>query len=415
MNQRHQDRTGFTLVELLVVIAIIGILIGLLLPAVQAAREAARRMSCSNNFKQLGLAIHNYHSAYKALPMHGTGPTKENENRWQDADEPGPVNGPPVGYTMHRISMLVGILPFMEQQGLWDTISNPSVDTTNGWSWPAGGPSPVTIRYAPWATDVPTLRCPSDPGIGLPSLGRTNYGPCTGDSPNRAALGGSRFRNPESAWRYQDENWLMQQVRAGQRGVFVPRKESRFRDVLDGLSNTIMAGEFATDLGNRDIRTDPSQMNGSNIWTGPLENPSFCKDANQIDPERPTFWAQGTNTTWAGGKRGYRWADFYPLYNQVNTILPPNSEVCLIRGHTSDGIVPPSSRHQGGAHILMGDGAVVFMTDSVEAGDARAMPVWRRNGNSQSVNPPGSKSPFGLWGALGTAGSRETIEEQLNQ
>ena len=63
----------------------------------------------------------------------------------------------------------------------------------------------------------------------------------------------------------------------------------------------------------------------------------------------------------------------------------------------------------------MGDGAVVFMTDSVEAGDARAMPVWRRNGNSQSVNPPGSKSPFGLWGALGTAGSRETIEEQLNQ
>ena len=73
-------RIGFTLVELLVVIAIIGILIGLLLPAVQAAREAARRMSCSNNFKQIGLGVHNYHSAYKQMPIHGVGPTNENNN-----------------------------------------------------------------------------------------------------------------------------------------------------------------------------------------------------------------------------------------------------------------------------------------------------------------------------------------------
>uniref|UniRef100_UPI003563CD6E type IV pilin protein n=1 Tax=Novipirellula sp. TaxID=2795430 RepID=UPI003563CD6E len=66
-------KRGFTLVELLVVIAIIGVLVGLLLPAVQAAREAARRMSCSNNFKQIGLAIHNYHSAYNQIPTHGSG------------------------------------------------------------------------------------------------------------------------------------------------------------------------------------------------------------------------------------------------------------------------------------------------------------------------------------------------------
>ena len=71
--ERAARRRGFTLVELLVVIAIIGVLVGLLLPAVQAAREAARRMSCSNNMKQLGLAIHNYHSAFNGMPVNGGG------------------------------------------------------------------------------------------------------------------------------------------------------------------------------------------------------------------------------------------------------------------------------------------------------------------------------------------------------
>ncbi len=78
MNERRSRSLGFTLVELLVVIAIIGVLVGLLLPAVQAAREAARRMSCSNNFKQIGLAMHNYHSAFKQLPMQGAGTDSPN-------------------------------------------------------------------------------------------------------------------------------------------------------------------------------------------------------------------------------------------------------------------------------------------------------------------------------------------------
>ena len=72
------------------------------------------------------------------------------------------------------------------------------------------------------------------------------------------------------------------------------------------------------------------------------------------------------------------------------------------------GSLPASSRHQGGAHILMGDGAVIFMSDSVEAGDQRAKTI-------QHDNRPGKKSPYGLWGALGSKASKETIEEQLNQ
>ncbi len=107
MSRLRSRTTGFTLVELLVVIAIIGVLVGLLLPAVQAAREAARRMSCSNNFKQIGLAIHNYHSAFNALPKQAGG-------TYNDGDPGG--DGPGVTNNKFRLSWLPTILPFVEQQ-----------------------------------------------------------------------------------------------------------------------------------------------------------------------------------------------------------------------------------------------------------------------------------------------------------
>ncbi|MCO8124441.1 DUF1559 domain-containing protein [Stieleria sp. TO1_6] len=410
MNRKPATRThsGFTLVELLVVIAIIGILVGLLLPAVQAAREAARRMSCSNNFKQLGVALHNYHSAFKQLPQNGTGPTNEMNDDCCANAVVGSASLPPVAFTRHTLSWLVGITPFIEQQAIWDQISQQHQDQNGLW-WPAFGPAPYTVDYRPWNVDIPSFRCPSDPGVGLPALGRTNYGASLGDSVWRTQWGASYFGG--GRWHYQNNSGRMQQVRGSCRGMFVQRSGTKFRDVLDGLSNTIMGGELVTDLGDRAIVSTGSRANGrDNV----LFNPKYCEDQNQIDPERPSFWATtGVDYTASATMRGYRWADMRPLYSCINTVLPPNSEVCLIANHGGPGVVPPSSRHQGGAHVLMGDGAVIFMTDSVEAGDPRAtVPHHRGNANQYGVGAP---SPYGLWGALGSRASSETIQEQLNQ
>ncbi len=417
MKKNKSERLGFTLVELLVVIAIIGILVGLLLPAVQAAREAARRMSCSNNFKQIGLAMHNYHSAYKQLPIHGVGTDTlggaapagnrgASTNWWGNW---GAANS-------WRLSALVGLTPFMEQQAVWEQISNPNLTNAIDGSqyttpWPPMGPVPSQIRYLPWVTEIPTLRCPSDPGQGLPSLGRTNYAVCLGDSMWWSVRGPGHLNwQTPGIMNFGNTGWN-RQSRAADRGVFVPHKEAKFRDILDGLANTIAMGEIATDLGDRDNRTSSTQNGSQNPPASVRDNPKWCADQGQIDPERPQFWANGVPLDGDAARRGYRWADFRPYASGFHTILPPNGEICSGNNAGQTGVWSASSRHQGGAHILMADGAVVFMTDSVEAGDNRASMVWLNN----TVNRPGSESPYGLWGALGTRASKETIEEQLNQ
>ena len=422
MKRRSSVARGFTLVELLVVIAIIGILVGLLLPAVQAAREAARRMSCSNNFKNIGLAIHNYHSAYKQLPTHGsgTGIGLQTNRWWRTGND-----------ASHEcLSALVGMMPFIEQQGLWTDISNPDPDTvtgapppattmlTNPPRWPAMGPNPRNYSrnpgYVPWATEVPTLRCPSDPGVGLPALGRTNYALCLGDAPGTWH---NHYKRSDLAG--VNGSGAVRNFKAVARGMYMVRLESKFRDILDGLSNTIAMGEIMSDIGDRDKRAAASwERRGGRAISN---NPSLCFDAMQIDPERPNFWCAAGSTgctpptnlvNGASNSRGSSWADFRYNSSCMFTILPPNSENCVGAWIDSAGTMPASSRHQGGAHVLMGDGAVVFMTESVEAGDRRAGAVWRNGGGARSI---GSRSPYGLWGALGTKANGETIEEQLNQ
>lgn len=417
-----KTRFGFTLVELLVVIAIIGVLVGLLLPAVQAAREAARRMSCSNNFKQIGLSIHNYHSAYKQLPTHKSGTSgfksggASGVGDWADTSNAGASS-----INREELSMLVGLTPFLEGQALWEQIVNPNAPNTNGTNgtWPAMGPTPDVATYGPWSTEIPTLRCPSDPGVGLPSFGRTNYAACLGDSPYRGSAGGA---SPTLARGSNQSQW----ARASQRGTFVPRQKAAFRDILDGLANTIIAGEIATDLGDRDVRTNP-RIDATVAVTGGAElTPAACR-TTLIDPNRPQFWIATTPVLSATAEvRGYRWADGNPTFTVMNTILPPNATVCIQGASTVDdasmggtalfaarhstGYLPPSSRHQGGCHVLMGDGAVKFVTDSIESGSATTRPVIF---GGTGARAPGSQSAYGLWGSLGTKASKEVIQEEL--
>ncbi|EMI15542.1 secreted protein containing DUF1559 [Rhodopirellula maiorica SM1] len=411
-----RSRVGFTLVELLVVIAIIGVLVGLLLPAVQAAREAARRMSCSNNFKQIGLAVHNYHSAYNMLPQCGGG-TYGGVGSPSSTGLAQTLADVPKASNNMSLSWLVGLTPFVEQQALWEQISNPyQVNATT--SFQSMGPTPRrhlsnhnTAAFDPWMTSVPGFRCPSDPGSGLPSHGRTNYGACYGDSAFQQAgpRTDTHFFGITDSTRAQNTN-------AGCRGAFIWRKQTAFRDILDGLANTIIGGEIATDLGDQDNRTHPAKLTSSATTSVHREHGNQGCDGD-IDPSRPQFWKAGfTETSFNASvgpleeqKRGFKWAFGEPVFCGMTTITPPNGVLCTGDLSISDAIAPPSSRHQGGVHVLMGDGAVKFVTDSIEAGNQSS----RHVGNGADFLPPGSMSPFGLWGSLGTRAGKETIKDEF--
>ncbi|SMP54118.1 prepilin-type N-terminal cleavage/methylation domain-containing protein/prepilin-type processing-associated H-X9-DG domain-containing protein [Neorhodopirellula lusitana] len=419
-NRTPAPKHGFTLVELLVVIAIIGVLVGLLLPAVQAAREAARRMSCSNNFKQIGLGMHNYHSAFKQLPKHGSGPLTASRS----AQGGNNANWPKETTRQHqRLSALVGLLPYIEQQAIWEQIVNPMrVGTTQFYEFGTipwvdlnGATTQFTsdgASYPPWWTDIPAYRCPSDPGFGLPLAGRTNFAVCWGDT-CEAAMNTGPYTKGDFKTISSDSSQI---YRAASRGVFGLYVDNRFREILDGLSNTIMMGEINTDLGDEDITTTPRQRGAS---TGQARNvtnnPSSCQDAGFINPERPRFWGEPTVSTVPVvlKSRGACWASPAPGQTQCNTILPPNREYCNRANQiyaSNPGTLTVSSRHQGGAHVLMADGAVRFITESIEAGDSHAGGI--KNGGT-GARAPGSKSPYGLWGSLGTRASKEVIDKEF--
>ncbi len=221
-NAMKRRKNGFTLVELLVVIAIIGILIALLLPAVQAAREAARRMQCSNNLRQLGLAAHNHHTALRHFPP-----------GFMAVDHLGNVAG---GWAWG-----VFLMPFIEQSPLKDSLSASQYTLSQVISDPALLPM-LQVNLA-------VFKCPSSPmeplrkfkGEGSQMVGTANYTCCRG------------FFNYSGGTHLTKRN----------NGVFYGESKTRIRDIVDGTSNTIFLGERTVLPGDGN---DPSKWPS---WCGP--------------------------------------------------------------------------------------------------------------------------------------------------
>lgn len=179
-----------------------------------------------------------------------------------------------------------------------------------------------------------------------------------------------------------------------------------FRDVLDGLSNTIMMAEIARSLGQRELIGDVAWLTGDGFRNNPRQ---ACLQA-VVDPLRPQYYAptqQLTTDAAVQRTRGSMWTEGGPMHTAITTVFAPNGPSCN-RGNDTNalgGIYTAASRHQGGCHVLMGDGAVRFITSSIDTGN---LSVPSPGTIAPGAPVAGSPSPYGLWGALGTIGNKET-------
>ena len=378
VRDRHR---GFTLIELLVVIAIIAILVSLLLPAVQQAREAARRSQCQNNLKQLGLAMHNYHSTYKKFPLMAAGSAHRNPS---DRNFDG---------NSQRLSGFVGMTPFLDADALWNTISKPYLDPDdrefngNGpggpRQYPAMGNVPWEDRYDPWQIQLNVLLCPTD---GSPQIdtAQTNYAFNWGDNPD-GVHETNRGRAAQSS-----------------RGMAVARRSLKLSDARDGTTTTLLLGEIGRRNGSNQfqagwVREAPfNGGNGSgayqNLRANCLEHPDVVSTVN------PGFYHEDADVNKGDQGRGNRWADSGGAFTAFTTIMPPNGPSCSPgRSDTADGVWSAGSYHSGGVQVGMCDGSVKFISQTIDTGDLTQQPV-RAGG-----------SPYGVWGALGTRRGGELV------
>ncbi|MHB8903342.1 MAG: DUF1559 family PulG-like putative transporter [Thermoguttaceae bacterium] len=236
---RFLRQRGFTLVELLVVIAIIGILIALLLPAVQAAREAARRSQCTNNLKQLGLALQNYHDTFKLFPPSGL------DYGWAGSATGNyePQHTP--NKTVKNANGLVLLLPFFEQQALYDqfNLREACGDRIRNSTKPLAGSSVTSGNAALSSNVITALLCPSDSGDLLSSTG-IDYIPGTGF---RGRKTNYDFSVDERSYLYFND-W--KQKALGVRFMFGENSESSFATLVDGSSNTVAMAETLRTVAN---------------------------------------------------------------------------------------------------------------------------------------------------------------------
>lgn len=331
-------RKGFTLVELLVVIAIIGILVGLLLPAVQAAREAARRMQCSNNMKQLGLAVHNYESAFKSC---GRLATRGITSWGQDSSWN--------GFSPH-----CGILPYVEQGPLFTQIYFLSTHDRNGatdfpgfayqpWQGSKVAPGTSMTNIAIGQTRIAGFLCPSDGNYADDFWkGNNNYGWSSGS-------GGGWNNGPNN----ERPN-----------GFFDRFKDATFAQVRDGLSNTIMLAEFV----KGDSTNSKFTRAGDFATIAKGSTPYSFWTAAQLN----TYAAATASGAGQNSEGGNLWMAPGHYNSAINTLAPPNwngnsaswDTGCMGCQGDHDGIFPSRSRHTGGSMHAMGDGSVQFISST---------------------------------------------------
>ncbi len=299
---RPAKRIGFTLIELLVVIAIIAILIALLLPAVQQAREAARRASCKNNLKNIGLALHNYHQTFNVLPF---------------------------GFDAREALWTAMLLPQIEQGNVYRTLIFQEGGAGN---WDSDG-SP---NEAAAGTLMSIYICPSmamqpqRDNNGIPHRAAASY---------RACAGSNIYSDDASTIPAGAPSGAMSLEQVPLNGMFYGCSSIRFRDVTDGLTNTIMLGETYTD--------------------------TYSKDGQQMD-----VWIVGSPQTggWnPGGKGGTEYSEGLGSTGpKINSRLDPTAD-----GHIME--MAFGSYHVGGAHFTLGDGSVRFISENINLNTYHAL------------------------------------------
>ena len=314
---RPSRRSAFTLIELLVVIAIIAVLIGLLLPAVQKVREAAARSQCTNNLKQIGLAMHNYLDTNGSFPFGYLDALQLNTG----VTPPAPLNPPPpagwVGPYYPGWAWPALILPFIEQQNLWNQI-NP----------PANPMSTVIANNLPiLQVPIKTYFCPSDPpGTQGPNL-----------NDNRFFSGGPDWTAPNPPVYTTKSNYV---GCAGNNnstgdpngnGILGDNTATRITDITDGTSNTILVGERASK--NAGLYKSYAGL----VWG------IYNNDKNNPSSDQAVLG----------------WTDYQMQSGETGTglQLPQNSF---------------GSTHPGGAMFLLADGSVHFLASNIAFGDTQA-------------------------------------------
>jgi prepilin-type N-terminal cleavage/methylation domain-containing protein/prepilin-type processing-associated H-X9-DG protein len=367
-------RPGFTLIELLVVIAIIAVLIALLLPAVQSAREAARRAQCTNNLKQIGIAVHNYHTAQNVVPPSG--------ERGFDTDVPG--TGVWSGCTAalivaptNRYSMKCHLLPFLEQSPTYNALNfmhypgpinpndpdDPYSDNTGGWKQIGG-----LVNQTAYLQKISTFLCPSDsnPGNANPAIPATNY-----------------------ANNYGTHRWYSAIAWAPNGPAYFPgwdtliRDQISFSDVTDGLNSTAMFSEWVKGPGN--LNTDglgTVYNSSSGIDCGAFRDGNTRQFTSQTpDFDLAQMCRQQANLRVFGNKGEYWHLQDPGRGGWYSHAMPPNTKACRCWGGgyslpydgDAESLIGASSSHPGGVNVLFMDGSVRFIKSTISYQTWRAI------------------------------------------